>query len=126
MISFFEKNRQISFAITIIIAVLIFYISSLTFQSSGGGGYFSYIYHFTAFSYLSLFLLIFLTKGNFSRGMIVFGIIISVIYGISDEIHQYFVPGRMFSIKDMLINSVGIITTSLAYSYYCRNRRSSR
>jgi len=28
-------------------------------------------------------------------------------YGISDELHQYFVPSRTFSLADMLANSVG-------------------
>jgi len=28
-------------------------------------------------------------------------------YGVSDEIHQYFVPSRTFSLADMLANTVG-------------------
>ena len=31
----------------------------------------------------------------------------STVYGISDEIHQYFVPSRTFSLADMLANTVG-------------------
>lgn len=122
MISWFEKNREISFLITIIIAILIFYISSLTFPAGGGTGYISYIYHFTAFSYLALFLLISLVRGKPSN-LIVLGIVLAVIYGISDEIHQYFVPGRYPSLKDILINSIGILITSIAYVNYCRNSK---
>ncbi|MBR5516047.1 MAG: VanZ family protein [Clostridia bacterium] len=46
------------------------------------------------------------------KGMNIFIISISlgIIYAISDEIHQYFVPGRSFLIKDIIIDSVGIIT----------------
>ncbi len=49
------------------------------------------------------------------------GIILAIIYGISDEIHQLFVPGRFASTKDILINSFGILLTSLAYSNYIKN-----
>lgn len=123
MITWFEKNRSISLIITVIIAIIIFYISSLTFPAGGGTGYLSYIYHFTAFSYLALFLLISLTKGKNSKNLLILGVVLAIIYGISDEIHQYFVPGRYFSLKDILINSIGIIITSMAYFNYCRNNK---
>jgi VanZ family protein len=32
---------------------------------------------------------------------------IASLYGITDEVHQYFVPGRVMSLTDMLINSGG-------------------
>lgn len=32
---------------------------------------------------------------------------IAAVYGIADEIHQYFVPGRVMAVSDMLINAVG-------------------
>lgn len=34
--------------------------------------------------------------------------IISVLYAISDEIHQYFVPGRSCELRDVLIDSSGV------------------
>ncbi len=123
MISWFEKNRGISLVITVIIAIIIFYISSLTFPAGRGTGYLSYVYHFTAFSYLVLFLLISLTKGNPTKNLMIIGIILVIIYGILDEIHQYFIPGRYFSIKDILINSIGILIASMAYFNYIKNRK---
>jgi len=123
MISWFEKNRGISWIITIIMAVIIFYVSSSTLTGpTSGTGYMSYIYHFTAFSYLSLFLLISLTKGKPIRDLIVLGILLAIIYGISDEIHQYFVPGRQSALKDILVNSIGIFITGIAYTNYCRKK----
>ena len=41
------------------------------------------------------------------------GALIALIYSLSDEIHQYFIPGRHCSLRDMLADSVGIL---LAYS----------
>ena len=122
MISWFEKNRGISWIITIVMASIIFYASSLTFLGVGKTSYMSYIYHFTAFSYLSLFLLISLTKGKNSKKLIILGIILALIYGIFDEIHQYFIPGRTSTIKDILVNSIGIFITSIAYTNYCRKK----
>lgn len=41
---------------------------------------------------------------------------IATVYGITDEIHQYFVPGRVAAISDMLINSAGALTASALVS----------
>lgn len=35
--------------------------------------------------------------------------VIGIIYAVSDEVHQYFIPGRSFLIKDILIDSLGVI-----------------
>jgi VanZ family protein len=34
-------------------------------------------------------------------------VIIAVLYGASDEIHQYFVPGRVCDIFDLVADSIG-------------------
>ena len=121
-LNFFEKNLVFSWLVTIIIAILNFYISSLTFAPGKGGGYLSYIYHFTAFSYLTLFLLISLSGGKRSN-LIFLSVMLTIIYGIIDEIHQHFVPGRYSSFNDILINSLGILITSIAYVNYCNKRQ---
>ena len=33
----------------------------------------------------------------------------SIAYGVSDELHQMFVPGRSFQISDIVFNSVGVL-----------------
>ena len=42
-----------------------------------------------------------------------FAFIIGVLYAILDEIHQIFVPGRSCELRDMLIDSTGILIGSL-------------
>ena len=37
-------------------------------------------------------------------------VIIGVLYAASDEFHQYFVPGRSMQLKDIAIDSTGILT----------------
>ncbi len=116
MISFFEKHNKLSWLTAIIGAVLIFYISSRTFQPTEGG--FSLtpiVYHFYAFFLLSAFILISILKGKIKKKKIIIGIAIAIFYGISDEIHQLFVPGRSFSLFDIMINSTGIIFAAILY-----------
>ena len=37
------------------------------------------------------------------------------LYAISDEIHQYFVPGRSCQISDMILDSCGVLLGSLLF-----------
>ena len=122
MIKILEKNRGIAVILTLICAIIIFKVSSLTFTGTGKPSPIAVIYHFTAFSYLTLFLLISLTKGKPNKSLIIIGILIALIYGILDEIHQSFVPGRLASHKDILVNSFGIILTGLAYSNWTNRK----
>jgi len=48
-------------------------------------------------------------KYHLRRGVHVFAWAwgIASLYGVADEIHQYFVPGRVCSISDILINAAG-------------------
>ena len=62
--------------------------------------------HFTEYFILGL-LLINLFKNNNKRYL--YTIIIGVIYAISDEIHQLFVPGRSCDIKDVMIDTLGLL-----------------
>lgn len=53
------------------------------------------------------------------------GIAISVLYAISDEIHQAFVPGRGAAISDVFVDSAGVIFGSFLISYFRRRQRQS-
>ncbi len=56
----------------------------------------------------------------FSRVPIVFVIIFGVLYGISDEWHQSFVPGRYASIYDILFDIFGILLAVATYRFVRR------
>ena len=49
-------------------------------------------------------------------------LVFSVSYGIFNEIYQYFIPEREFSLGDILANSLGIITF-LALVYIFQNKK---
>jgi len=115
LITWFEKNNVISWIITFFGASLIFYISSIVVSLGGGGNFLPQIYHFSAFFLLCFFLLISLHSGKWAKKKFIFGLVIVVLYAISDEIHQLFVPGRFFSYLDILIDFIGIFFASAIY-----------
>lgn len=47
------------------------------------------------------------------RNVVILTIIFGVLYAISDEIHQYFVEGRSAQVRDVLIDSAGIILATI-------------
>ncbi len=117
MISWFEKHNKISWAITILIAIAIFYISSLTFESiggSGGIGYKALAYHILMFFLFGFFLTIAIAKGKY-ESFILLATILALIYGISDELHQFFVPGRIPALSDVALDFIGISIASTLY-----------
>ncbi len=113
MLHIFEKNKKISIILTIIIACLIFYFSSITFEQSSqkSTSYLSIIYHFTIFFLFSLFLLITIKGENETeKKHIIIVLLISLAYAGLDEFHQIFVTGRDSSIKDIIIDFLGSLT----------------
>lgn len=115
MIKWFEKHNKVSFVITFIGAVAIFYISSLRLEGGPSSEILSIIYHFSAFFCFSFFLFISSAQGKKNNLIFFFVIIISLNYGILDELHQYFVPGRTCTFFDIGIDSLGILFASMIY-----------
>ena len=48
---------------------------------------------------------------------------ICIIYATSDEIHQYFVPGRSMQFTDVLIDSAGSAFGIILYWFFTRNKK---
>ena len=82
MISWFEKNSLVSWLFVLIIAVGIFYVSSLTFPPSEQiTSLKSVYYHISAFFIFAFFLLISLVKGK-NKKLLLVGFLVALIYGI--------------------------------------------
>lgn len=47
-------------------------------------------------------------------------ILVAILYGISDEIHQYFVPGRSMDIYDVLADAVGAFLGAMSFHFRVR------
>ena len=74
--------------------------------------YLDKVLHFVAYALLGiLFLRAFKTsriKNNVNL-MLILSVLLSFLYGISDEIHQYFVPYRSAELMDVLADMLGAI-----------------
>jgi len=116
-VGWFEKHYKLSSLITVFGAVAIFYMSSLTFEGvSYTTNINSILYHFFAFFFFASFLYISSLKGKKKYSFLILALIISLLYAILDEFHQFFVPGRNSSIVDFFIDSLGIMLASMIYA----------
>lgn len=57
-----------------------------------------------------------------TRNVFLWSAIITIIYGASDEFHQYFVPNRSSEIQDWLADITGIIIMLLIIKYFLSKR----
>lgn len=48
--------------------------------------------------------------------------LICILYGASDEIHQYFVPNRSSEFQDWAADAAGIIIACLIINYFLKKR----
>ena len=76
----------------------------------------------------------FLYQSKFPRWQqtyFVVAFVVGILYGISDEFHQMFVPGRYADVWDVVADSVGILLGVLLYKYrfvlpWIRTRKKER
>jgi uncharacterized membrane protein len=121
MISWFERKNALAWLAVFAIAGAMFYISSIEFKNSsigGPGNINAVLYHLISYFSLSLFLCIAVVKGE-RKGyfmLVLISIVMAFLYGVTDEIHQYFVPGRSMAVSDLMINLAGITLASLTYA----------
>jgi len=111
-------KRKYYIILSLSYATIIFILSSIpqppSYVEETG---FDKIQHVIEYSILGFFVLgSFANRNNVKIILLV--IIICSIYGIVDEIHQFFVPGRYFSVLDMVANSVGVVIGILILRYY--------
>ena len=82
--------------------------------------------HFGAYALMGiLFFRAFQTLGikSDARRLILFSIAAATLYGISDEIHQYFVPFRNADLLDVLANTLGAICGVYFYHIWMSRRQ---
>jgi len=75
--------------------------------------------HFAAYAVFGFLIVraLYYKVGNptLKRKIIIWAIVIGIVYAVSDETHQYFVPGRSAEIEDMVADSFGVIFGVLVY-----------
>jgi len=127
MFNLLEKKRWFAITLTILIAIEIYHISSLSGTSTGGGNpWIARIYHLVVFFLFAFFILASI-KGikKLTTKTYISALIISIIYAILDEFHQIFVPGRDGSIRDFMTDTIGIFFAVLIYFYISKKSKQS-
>jgi VanZ family protein len=119
--SFLEKHHKYLVNIPLIIYWLILFIlTSLPGNEAISIGLNDKIEHFGAYGLLSVILylnLFFQQKFNFLRkSPAIFTILIASFYGMLDELHQLFVPGRRADILDWLADFSGSVVAVIIIS----------
>jgi len=54
------------------------------------------------------------------------GVLLAAAFGVSDEVHQYFVPGRAAELLDLVADTVGALTGAAFVAFLSRRRRGPR
>lgn len=79
--------------------------------------------HYIGYLILGILVINMFIKNKIPQSYLI-SIIFCIIYAISDEIHQLFVPGRACQIKDILIDSIGSITGIYLYKLISKRKKS--
>lgn len=100
-------------------SVAIVYVSSLPGTTLPNLGFWNMdkLLHFGAYFFYGLLLQLFF-RGNLKSGkasVIILSILFGVLFALSDEIHQSYVPGRLGDVYDFAADSLGIIASTSLY-----------
>lgn len=83
------------------------------------------IAHITEFAILAFLLFRAISAyGYETKRAVIYVFIIALFYAFSDEFHQFFIEGRQCSFRDVAIDSVGILISSIIC--YIKNSKSSK
>ncbi len=108
-----EGHQRAAWCLVLLYMTLIFYLSSIPKlpQPVGEGNPLILIIEHTIEYGILGFLLLWALNGNekFREYAPVLAVIIAVLYGITDEIHQYFVPYRDADAFDVLVDGIGSV-----------------
>ena len=78
----------------------------------------AHFFEFTLLGVLSFFSFRFTL--NCRKKGVIYGVLMGWLYALSDEIHQIFVPGRTFQLKDILVDCGGILLGASAAFLLCK------
>lgn len=71
--------------------------------------------HYSLYFILGILSIIVISDYEKNKILIFYSFVICITYACIDEFHQYFIDGRSSSIKDVLIDSIGSISSILLY-----------
>ncbi len=125
--------KAIRFVPALLWMIVIFVLSSIpNLELSGQLSTYDYLLrklaHIVEYIILNLLIIYGLNRQPTLTKSIFFATVISILYAISDEIHQSFVPTRSSKITDVIIDATAIIISSILIklTYVYQNFRLNR
>jgi VanZ family protein len=110
----FHFKRLIPYWLPVWSWMVFMYFMSSRSSFSVDAWHFDILWHLSAFALLAFLIYRAFRSYTFSPlDSYIFALTGSFLYGIFDEVHQIFVPGRTFSVFDMLTDLVGIFLMGL-------------
>ena len=107
----------------LLVMALIFYLSSLPDPGGPPGGISDKTAHFLIYGALGASMMRALAGGRAAAmPAILAAIVLTTLYGVSDEIHQYFVPPRTPDILDVAADAAGACAGAIAVTVLARLR----
>jgi len=79
------------------------------------------VFHVLAYAPLGFLMVYALSRSTSSANLIFFGAFLAFLYGLTDEIHQAFVPGRDASALDVMADGAGAMIGSSVFVWTRRN-----
>jgi VanZ family protein len=108
----------------------LFFVSSLSDIPGPPAGLSDKHEHFFFYGILAALTLRALAQGQWRKigiSTVIGAILISALYGVSDEFHQSFVPGRDAEVLDVVADTLGsVVVTALLFWWAIIKRRSDR
>lgn len=104
-----KTRRIIAAVLAVLCAVVIFAFSHVPGASyPAHPGFLNYIAHFCEYLVFAALITVALTGGKLKAWQVaLIALIIASAYAASDEIHQYFIPGRLSDPLDWLTDTLG-------------------
>jgi len=114
-------NKILSWVSVFLWSSIIFYFSSIPHLKIEELGFLDFVLrkiaHITEYAILCiLYIRAFRNTTKFSsKKVYLLSIVLSIIYAITDEIHQSFVPGRSCNLFDLLFDTTGVVLGGIIY-----------
>lgn len=116
-----RRTTVVRWTLVLVWMGVIFALSSI--PGSRVPGRFGNAAHVLEYAVLGLLLVFALHRGRVDLRVVALAVAIASLYGITDEIHQYFVPGRMPDPADWGRDTLGACAGAAAAALAVRNHR---
>jgi VanZ family protein len=107
----------------LVVMALIFFASSLSDPGAPPGNISDKAAHFLIYAALGGALVRALAGGR-ARAMrtrqILFAVLLGTLYGVTDEVHQYFVPPRTPDVMDVAADAIGALAGAITLAGFAR------